>query len=469
MASPPPVGEPLPQLTPEPSEPPRVAEPPRVERQTPPTEDGAPNAVDDSAAAKPAPERKLRASERAVLEAGRAKSTRRDEVKRKKPQAQAATKKSPLLRVLLLVLIVGVLLGSAIAVGFMYIERLDNDGSRVTTPPQKAPDRNVDTSRQPQKVPGKAVGVVTPSDAPPPEQAPVTLTENLWVTITGTGSSKIILGISSDRLPARVRGFRPALGVLAPDYDFEMQHHEVSIGELQPWLLVNPDHGFEPPDWLPEDEALLFPATGIPWSSAKAYCESIGGGLPTEVEWEFAARGLDSRSNPWGSRPIELEKTHVFRQGGPLSKVMTNAQDVTPGTPEKAIFDLAGNALEWTADQYRVDGPESEELFEALEGVIFRTVRGLAPAGEHPGHIQADGAAYRSAQCAEGPCQPPENERLKHVGFRCVRRPADAPETSSFPPEASLPTIQPLEKAPPADRPPQKRRTTGPIAPNPYR
>lgn len=465
MASPPPpVASPTPSVLSKPDEPARVVEPPRVERQAPPAESGAPATGDSGEAKKPEQPRKLRASERAVLEAGKAKPAYRDEVKRPQPQAPASQKKSPLLRLLLVVLIVGVLLGSAVAVGLIYLERLDDNDSQVTSPPQKALTTGADTSEQPHKVAAK---VVPPT--PRPEQSPVTLTENRWVTISGAGSSKVVLGVSSDRLPARVRGFRPALGVMAPDYDFEIQQHEVSIGELSPWLMINPDRRFEPPDWLPETDALLFPATGVPWGTAQAYCESIGAALPTEVEWEFAARGIDNRSNPWGSRPIDLEKTHAFRPGSPISKIMTNDQDATPGEPEQALFDMVGNALEWTSDQYRIDGPESEERLEAPEGVIFRAIRGLPPAGEHPGHVQTDGSAYRSAQCAEGPCQPTETARLVYVGFRCVRRPADAPGTSPFPAETTSPTIEPPEKIPPTNRPPQKRRTSGPIAPNPYR
>jgi formylglycine-generating enzyme required for sulfatase activity len=387
----------------------------------------------------------------------------------RQPAAPADQSKFPL-RILLIVLIIGLLLGSAAAVGALYLDRLNDSDERITAPPGDSQSPN----RAPTKGHSDVTGTNTttrpgPENTQRPDQVPVTLTENRWVAISGAGSTKVLLGVSSDRLPARVRGFRPALGIVAPDYDFEIQQHEVSMGELAPWLAVNPDHRHEPPGWLPEADAEAFPATGVPWTTAKAYCESLGGALPTEVEWEYAVRGLDARSNPWGAKAIDLQKTHAFRQGQPLSKVMTNTQDMTAGGPEQSLFDCIGNALEWTADQYRSDGLSSEERFEAPEGSIFRAIRGFPPADEHPGHIQTDGAAYRMAQCAEGPCPPAETERLAYIGFRCVRRPADAPGSTPFPPEAVLPTIETPQKSPSAGGPPQKRRSTGPIGPNPYR
>ena len=107
----------------------------------PPASEVAP-IEDQGKPATPEKPRKLRASERAVLEAGQAKIARRDNAPQPQPQSQpqpqpapqahaGVKKRSSLPRVLLFVLIIGLLLGSAAAVGLMYLNRLDDEGGRV--------------------------------------------------------------------------------------------------------------------------------------------------------------------------------------------------------------------------------------------------------------------------------------------------------------------------------------------------
>jgi formylglycine-generating enzyme required for sulfatase activity len=293
------------------------------------------------------------------------------------------------------------------------------------------------------------------------------------VAIARTDAAALLLGVSSDRLPAAVRGFRPASAVKAPSYSFELQQHEVTWGELRTWLARRPELAVGPPPaWVPETGASSFPATGVTWGTARDYCESLGGALPTEPEWELAARGERRRPFPWGAATIDLARTHAFRPGAPLSKVMANPQDVTPGSPEQALHDMAGNALEWTADLYRGDEPGRDDLPAQREDLVFRAVRGLPPAAEPPVHIQAEGAAYRDAGCAEGDCSAFGAASLQYVGFRCVRRPATASvEPAPPPPVAAPPDAGPAQtepQTPPIKRTGPRGPGRGPIAPNPY-
>jgi formylglycine-generating enzyme required for sulfatase activity len=104
-----------------------------------------------------------------------------------------------------------------------------------------------------------------------------------------------------------------------------------------------------PPSWkervYPEDEA-SFPVTGITWYEASEYAVWKGMRLPTEAEWEFAARGTDGRTYPWGD---EWDAS--------LANAGAKAKGLRPvgqgGFSPFGIYDMAGNAWEWTSSDAR--------------------------------------------------------------------------------------------------------------------
>ena len=87
------------------------------------------------------------------------------------------------------------------------------------------------------------------------------------------------------------------------------------------------------------------PVVMVSAKEAKDFASWAGKRLPTEAQWEMAARGPDGRIYPWGNDPPEWAKTRKARQ---IEPIMTYADDISPF----GAYDMAGNAWEWTKDWY---------------------------------------------------------------------------------------------------------------------
>ncbi len=105
-----------------------------------------------------------------------------------------------------------------------------------------------------------------------------------------------------------------------------------------------------------------YPVVGISYYEAEAFCKSLGLSLPTEEQWEVAARGKDGNIFPWGDEWDE-SKAHV-NKSGPTS-VGSTTSDVSPF----GMLDMCGNVSEWTSSDYALyEGndtklPEDEETY----------------------------------------------------------------------------------------------------------
>jgi formylglycine-generating enzyme required for sulfatase activity len=215
---------------------------------------------------------------------------------------------------------------------------------------------------------------------------------------------------------------------------FTPPDHPVPLDDVTGWWKWTPGADWRHPEGPGSsiDGKDDHPVVHVSWDDAVAYAKWAGKRLPTEAEWEFAARGgLDGKKYVWGDEPFDEEHPQCNNFQGHFPDKNTAKDGYLRTSPVKAfkpngygLYDMAGNVWQWTADWYLPEayarygdgkvavnplGPEHS--FDPRQRPAERTQRGGS-------FLCCVGYCFNYRPSARIGCTP--DTGMSHVGFRCV-------------------------------------------------
>ena len=254
--------------------------------------------------------------------------------------------------------------------------------------------------------------------------------EGTNVTSKSTPASMVLIPAGKFRMgSSRIEGYEASKPIHSVHLDaFYMDTHEVTVGEYRRFIK---ESGHKAPPWdaiSKISETDRHPIVGVNWYDAMAYAKWAGKRLPTEAEWEKAARGgLMDQNYPWGDE--EPDSSLVNLEG----------RAVVVGSHEPnafGLYDMGGNVAEWCLDPWDKDfykknaafrektgssienpfaGPKSlqDTLTDFKTAKGRRVIRGGSFTQKSSGSYLV-GARYKTEAKAKG----------IYIGFRCVKDPS---------------------------------------------
>jgi formylglycine-generating enzyme required for sulfatase activity len=194
---------------------------------------------------------------------------------------------------------------------------------------------------------------------------------------------------------------------------FSMDMYEVTVGQYSAFLQTTGVNS--PSDWKAMNQPAYQkrPVANVDWADAAAYCKWAGKRLPTEAEWEKAARGTDGRLYSWGNDPPTQRHANYGKTKSNNHGVLAPVGTLEDGKSPYGIYDMAGNVWEWVSDWYAGDyymnspshnptGPASGES---------KVLRGGAWDSD-PQHLRSTLRYFHRS-----------GHQHKNYGFRCAKTP----------------------------------------------
>ena len=286
----------------------------------------------------------------------------------------------------------GSLIGFAMTLfGFLAWYLLQKDDPVVNTP-TSVPATSAITQASPVVETPAITPVPTPQIAPAPPSMKTVIGQTYWL---GSANG------SPDEQPAG-QGFVKTFYLDRTEITNAQYQACVTAGDCTP---PADRASLTRPDYYDNPEFAEFPVINVTWEQAKTYCAAQGQRLPTEAEWERAARGTDQRNYPWGDA-WDVSKLNVWGggKGGDTVQVGSFADGASPD----GLLDMAGNVAEWTSSldfSYPYNSGDGREVPTAYGA---RIIRGSFN-GDDPFNARVSKRERR---------QP--TEYANNVGFRCA-------------------------------------------------
>jgi formylglycine-generating enzyme required for sulfatase activity len=290
-------------------------------------------------------------------------------------------------------------------------------------PPTSAPE----PTQAPTVTPTSLADAPTPTDAPPPPEHDLVESDTNWepvieekdgVPMALVPAGCFPMGSTEEQAEAALALCNETLGdCYSTWFEDEMPQHKVCFDApfwIDVYEVTNGQYGSSG-EWSGDD----LPRESVSWFDAVGYCASRGARIPTEAEWEYAARGPDGLEYPWGN-DFDSTRANFCDSNCPYDWANAGFDDGNVNTAPVGsypggvswvgAYDLSGNVWEWVGDWY------DEDYYAA------------SPGTNPPGSGSGDYKMFRGGSWGDLPSSVRTayrgyinlDEANEHLGFRCA-------------------------------------------------